>query len=88
MSGKLGVVSAIKTIEVVSELVVDVVDLLKGGLLGKVSKVVELVQDVTGLVAAAPDALPELLELDAEDAAKIGEASYRAVKKIVEKLKA
>lgn len=88
MGGKLGVEASLKVLAAVGELVVDGLDLVKSPALSKLKKVVELVDDVVSVAAAAPDALPELAELDGEDAAKLGAAAYAVVKKVVEKLKA
>lgn len=88
MGGKLGVDASLKVLAAVGELVVDGLDVVKAPALGKLKKVLELVDDVLAVASAAPDALPELAELDAEDAAKLGAAAYAVVKKVVEKLKA
>lgn len=88
MGGKLGVDASLKVLAAVGELVVDGLDVVKAPSLAKLRKVLELVDSVVDIAAAAPAALPELAELDAEDAAKLGAAAYAVVKRVVDKLKA
>jgi len=89
MAGLLGVDASVKVLSATAELFCDACDLAKGGLsLGKIRKIMEVMEGLTLIAAQAPSVLPELKELDAEDTAKIGAAGYSAVAKVVNKLKA
>jgi hypothetical protein len=83
----LGVQKSLEVITDVEVLVVEVVDLLKSGVsLSKFGKILTIVGVVQELVADAKEALPELKEVDAAEAGKLAEASYKAVQKIVQAL--
>ena len=88
MAGKHGVAASVQVLELGSELICDAYDLVKSkDLFGKLPKVLEVLKALTLVAKSAPEALPELQELDSEDVAKLSGAAFSAVKKIVEKLK-
>lgn len=59
-----------------------------GAILGSLGKIVALAKSVEELVKDVPAALPELMDLDGMEAAKIGQAAYLLVKKMVDAIKA
>lgn len=59
-----------------------------GALLGSLGKLKDLAKSVEELLKDVPAALPELLDLDAAESAKVGAAAYELVKKVVDAVKA
>ncbi len=66
----------------VAELVCDGIDLVKGSYM----KIFEVIADIKVIVKAAPAALPELKDLDADEAAELTKLAYVLVARIVEKV--
>lgn len=65
-------------------LVMDGIHIAKTGVgLGALTKLYELISAVKSLVEEAPQALPELLDLDSAESGELAQAAYAAVKKIV-----
>ena len=65
----------------------------KGGaglssILGSIGELIKLSKTVEELIKDLPAALPELLDLDADESAIIGHASYELVKKVLDAVKA
>ena len=58
-----------------------------GAILGSVSKILVLAKSVEELIKDLPGALPELLDLDADESKKIGEAAFLLVKKITDSIR-
>lgn len=88
-----------KTLEVFSDLTVlavsgvEIAKTFKGGvgvgsILGSIGKLVALGKSVEELIKDLPAAMPELLELDAAESSRIGQASYELVRKIMDAVKA
>lgn len=80
----LGVQKTKETLENLAELAVDAAVLVKGGItFGSLGKVLEVLGNLKALVESAPQALPELMELDPAEAGEVATAAYVAVKKVV-----
>ncbi len=84
----LGIDATKHLIESIGKLVGDAVDLSKNGLgLGSLSQMFTIVADVKDLVQSVPGALPELMDLDAQESTQIGAAAYDMVRKIATHIK-
>ncbi len=87
MSGAYGVKNSLKFFADLGDTVVDVLGVVKAyqssGLWGVMSKIAPLMAEVAVIVVDAKASLPELAELDAEEALQIGAAAYSAIQKIV-----
>mgnify|MGYP001610160756 CR=1 FL=1 len=59
-----------------------------GAIIGSVGKLLALSKSVEELVKDVPASLPELLDLDGQESAKVASAAYVLVKKIVDAIKA
>lgn len=79
-----GIARSVETIQDVGEIVVDLAVLMKHGLgLGSISKLLAVLADVKELIADAQAALPELSDVDANEAGQLAAASYTQIKRIV-----
>ncbi len=58
-----------------------------GTILGSMTQLVALGKSVEELVKDLPAALPELVDLDGQEAARIGQAAYDLVRKVLEAVK-
>lgn len=84
-----GIEHAKKTLEGLGELTCDAVGIVRSGVgLGSIKKVFEILEDAKVLIYEAPQALPELADLDASECAQLGASAYSVVKRIVESIKA
>lgn len=59
-----------------------------GAIMGSVGKLMDLSKAVQELIKDVPAAAPELLDLTAEESAKIGQAAFVLVKKMIDAIKA
>lgn len=76
-----------KTKEVFADLqaiVVDAIKISKSGMnvFSSMSNIVALMGDIKKLAVDAPQALPELMDLDQDEAAQVGQAAYVCFKRI------
>jgi hypothetical protein len=86
----MDVQKSLEVIDDLGELVADAAALIKSGAplgLETFKKVFELAMDLKELAADAPDALPELKDLDANEVGQLGAAAFSAVGKILAALK-
>lgn len=85
----LSVDNTIETIEDVGNIGVDAIDLYRATVdkdpidIGKA--IVSLITNGIDAISESNEVLPELADLDQEEAGKVGAAAYAAIKKIVEK---
>lgn len=85
----LSVDNTLETIDDIGNIGADAIDLYRATKdkdpldVGKA--IVALITDGIDGISEAPEALPELADLDQEEAAKVGAAAYAAIKKIVDK---
>ncbi len=88
-----------KTLEVFSDLGVlavngvEIAMIFKDGIgvgsaLGALRKLADLGKAVNELVIDIPGSLPELMDLDAQESAQVGQAAYDLIKKILDAAKA
>jgi hypothetical protein len=81
-----------KTLEVFDDLgglAVAGIGIAKSGIsLGSLMKIAEIIKNAKELIEDVPQALPELMDLDAMEASKVGQASYMLVKRILDAVKA
>lgn len=83
----LGIENALKCVDGLKVLVIDVLDIVDGGVtLKDLPKLFSLMQDIKLLVDSAPAALPEVKDIDPTEAGQITTAAYAAVKVILEKV--
>ncbi len=82
---KLGIDKTREVFADLEVLVVSGVKLTKSGIgIGSIGKIVDIGNAVNELIKDVPGALPELQDLDGDESAKLGEASYRLVKAILD----
>lgn len=80
----LGIQHSKQVIADLGKLAVDGIALVKKSSgLGEIRAVLALMGDFKALVSDARSALPELKELDAQEAAQLAEQSYEAVRAVV-----
>ena len=83
-----GVEHAVKSVEAIKVLVIDGFKMAKDGIsFGDLPALFKMLGDVKDLVDHAPDALPELKDLDPVEAGQLTEAAYKAVQEIIAALK-
>lgn len=79
-----GIQNLLDTIESVGELVVDVTELVKRGIgIGSLGKLFEVLGDAKELVENATASLPELTDVDADEAGLLASAAYVQIQRIV-----
>lgn len=85
-----GIVKTLETFDDLGKLSVDLIAVFKGGgvRLGMLPTLLDMVTQISELIKDAPAALPELQELDAQEAAMIGGAAFSLVKKVIVALSA
>ncbi len=85
----LGIVKTLEVIEDLGSIAQIAIKIAKEGLsFGSIGNLLQIAKDVNELIKDVPGALPELSDLDSVEAAKIGEAAYGLVKKVVDAIKA
>lgn len=83
-----GIQETLETIQALKELVVDAIDVSKGGItFSDLAKLFEIIGDLKDLADSAPKALPELKDLDAGEIGQISAAAYQALREIVLRIK-
>lgn len=84
----LGIQRTLEVFEDLGGIAVIGISLAKGGIsLGSLGKILDLVKEAKELISDVPAALPELMDLDGMESAKIGQAAYGLVKRIVDAIK-
>ena len=84
MGEKLGIEKTIEFIEKATRLVIDILTLIKGGFgWSSATKLIGLLGKVKDLLVGAKAVLPELKDLDGQEAVELGAAAYEAITKIV-----
>ncbi len=80
-----GIDKTIETFSDIGNIAEDLIVIVKAGgfKLILLPKVMSLMNSVGELIKDAPAALPELMDLDAAESAKIGAAAYDLVKKVM-----
>lgn len=74
----------LETIDDVGKLMIDVVALMRSGVSrASLGRARAIVGDLCELASDAPAALPELADLDSDEAIRLGGAAYTLVKKIL-----
>lgn len=81
----LGIAKTLATFSDIQKLAVDAIDIVKvGGFrLSVIPKIVDAMTEVNALIQDAPEALPELQDLDMQEASQVGGAAYSLVKAII-----
>lgn len=81
-----GIVKTLQTIADMEKLAIDVIDIIKDGSVSfsDIPKLFDLFGALKDLVVDAPQALPELSDLDALEVGQIGAAAYSLIKTIVD----
>lgn len=84
----MDVTKTLETFDDLGNIAVDGITLVKKGIsFASFGAIIDLLGQVKELVADAPMALPELMDLDAAEAAQVGQAAYVVVSKIMVALK-
>ncbi len=81
----VGITHTLKMLANIKEILIEVVALAKHGIgIGAVGQIFALLGQVKSLIAEAPAVLPEIKDLDAQEAGKLAEASYDLVKATIQ----
>ncbi len=84
-----GVGNTLEVIESLGTVAANAVGVLRGkASWGDIGKLLSLLSEVKDIIAAAPGVLPELIDVDANEAAQLGRAAYEAVKRVVDATRA
>lgn len=76
-----------KTIESLSTLVTDLVSVAISGIgFSTIPKLFQVAADIKEIASEIPQSLPELNDLDAQEAAQLGSAAYDIIKNIIVQL--
>lgn len=75
---------SVESVKALKSLILSVIEITKDGLnLADLPKAISVIGDIKDLVEHAPEALPELRDLSAEEAGELGAAVYDMVKAII-----
>ncbi len=81
---KLGIKNTLAVLDALKLLAVDAVAIAHNGVgLGSLSKLMTIAKQAKILAISAKDALPELADLDGDEAQQLAEASFEAVKSVL-----
>jgi hypothetical protein len=85
----MGIDKTLEVFESLGSLAATGLQIAKGGIgIGSIGKILDVMKDINELVKDIPAALPELQDIDGAEAARIGQAAYGLVKKILAAAKA
>lgn len=84
-ASSVGIQKSLETLESIGNLSVDAIAIVKAGgfKLSVLPKILDALNQINELVKDAPAALPELADIDAQEAAQLGAASFALVKKVI-----
>jgi hypothetical protein len=69
----------------IKEILLEVISLAKHGIgIGAVGQIFAMLGQVKSIIAEAPAVLPEIKDLDGQEAGKLAEASYDLVKSMIQ----
>ena len=81
----VGIVETRKAFLGIAELAADAISLVRNGIgFGSFAKILEILSDIKVLAEAAQKALPELMDIDEEEAGELATAAYQAIRRILE----
>ncbi len=81
-----GIDKTLETFSDLSKLSVDVIAVIKSGgiTFGSLPKILSMVSEISELMKDAPAALPELQDLDMNEAGQVGAAAFALVKSVIQ----